>query len=101
MAGRISGSRLILVGIGVNAVLTAATTFLLTRAEIHDASRAMLWMTGSVYASDWSDVRVLAASLAVLAPVGAVLDVVPEGAPAGRRHRPVAGDAGGARPGWP
>jgi len=71
--GRISGSRLILVGIGVNAVLTAATTFLLTRAEIHDASRAMLWMTGSVYASDWSDVRVLAASLAVLAPVGAVL----------------------------
>lgn len=71
--GRISGSRLILVGIGVNAVLTAATTFLLTRAEIHDASRAMLWMTGSVYASDWSDVRVLAASLAVLAPVGAAL----------------------------
>lgn len=71
--GKILGARLILVGIGVNSALTAVTTFLLTRAEINDASRAMLWMTGSVYASDWGDVRVLAVSLAMLLPVGAAL----------------------------
>lgn len=71
--GRIAGARLILVGIGVNSLLTAATTFLLTRAEIYDASRAMLWMTGSVYASDWGDVRLLGVALAVLVPVGLVL----------------------------
>lgn len=71
--GKISGARLILVGIGVNSVLSAATTFLLTRAEIYDASRAMLWMTGSVYASDWGDIRLLTAALAVLLPVGAAL----------------------------
>jgi len=71
--GRILGARLILVGIGVNAILSAVTTFLLTRAEINDASRAMHWMTGSVYATGWGDVRVLAVSLAVLVPAGAAL----------------------------
>lgn len=71
--GKIVGARLILVGIGVNSMLTAATTFLLTRAEIYDASRAMLWMTGSVYASDWGDIRVLGVALVVLLPVGAAL----------------------------
>lgn len=71
--GRISSARLILVGIGVNAMMTAATTFLLTRAQIYEASRAMLWMTGSVYASDWDDVRLLAAALALLLPAGVVL----------------------------
>ena len=71
--GGIAGARLILVGIGVNAMLSAATTFLLTRARINDASRAVLWMTGSVYASDWEDVRLLAASIAVLLPAAAAL----------------------------
>ncbi|MBO8142316.1 MAG: iron ABC transporter permease [Firmicutes bacterium] len=71
--GNIAGARLILVGIGVNAMLGAATTILLVRSEIHDASRIVLWMTGSVYGSDWNDVRVLAFALAVLAPVGVVL----------------------------
>ncbi|HEY8489859.1 MAG TPA: iron chelate uptake ABC transporter family permease subunit [Dehalococcoidia bacterium] len=67
--GRVSPPQLVLVGIGVNALLTACTTFLLLRAEIHEASRAVLWMTGSVYASDWGEVRRLAAALAVLGPV--------------------------------
>lgn len=71
--GHISGARLILVGMGMNAMLTATTTYLLTRAEINDASRAVLWMTGSVYGSDWADVRLLTISLAVLVPVGAAL----------------------------
>ena len=67
--GRMSPSRLVLVGIGVNAALTAGTTFLIVRAEINDASRAVLWLTGSVYSANWSDVIVLSAAAAILAPI--------------------------------
>jgi iron complex transport system permease protein len=68
--GNISGPRMILVGIGVNAFLTAGTTFMIVRVDIMDASRAILWTTGSVYASTWGDVRNLAIAVAVLLPVG-------------------------------
>ena len=67
--GRMSPSRLVLVGIGINAALTAGTTFLIVRAEINDASRAVLWLTGSVYSADWSDVIVLSVATAILAPI--------------------------------
>ena len=68
--GRMSAPRLVLVGVGLNAALTAGTTFLIVRAEFNDASRAVLWLTGSVYSSDWVDVRVLSGALAVLVPIG-------------------------------
>ncbi|MPZ99545.1 MAG: iron chelate uptake ABC transporter family permease subunit [Dehalococcoidia bacterium] len=71
--GGVSGNRLILVGIGVNAMCAAATTFLIVRFPIDDVSRAVLWTTGSVYASSWGDVALLGAGLAVLLPAGAVL----------------------------
>ncbi|ACZ39998.1 FecCD family ABC transporter permease [Sphaerobacter thermophilus] len=71
--GNIAGPRLILVGIGVNAILTALTTGLVVRANIYEASRALHWTTGSVYAATWGDVRVVAAVLAVLVPVGVAL----------------------------
>ena len=68
--GNISAPRLILVGIGMNAVFSAGVSFLIIRADINDASRAVLWQAGSVYASTWSDVRVLLISLALLVPAG-------------------------------
>ena len=71
--GRMSAQRMILVGVGVGAVLMAGTTFLVVRAEINEAARAILWLTGSVYSSDWGEVRVLAAAMAVLVPAGLVL----------------------------
>lgn len=71
--GHSSGARLILVGIGVNALLSAGTTLLFVRANIMDASRAVLWTTGSVYASTWGDVRVLAIALVILLPAGIIL----------------------------
>ena len=71
--GHISAPRLILVGVGMNAALTAGMTFLIVRAEIYDASRSVQWLTGSVYSSDWGDVRNLAVALAVLAPVALAL----------------------------
>ncbi len=68
--GNISAARLILVGIGMNAVFSAGTSLLIIRADINDASRAVLWQAGSVYASTWSDVRVLLTTLIILVPSG-------------------------------
>jgi iron complex transport system permease protein len=66
--GGIAGNRLVLVGIGVGAILTAATTFLLVRYPLERIISAQVWMSGSVYGSDWEDVRVLLVGLLVLAP---------------------------------
>jgi iron complex transport system permease protein len=67
--GHISGTRLVLVGIGFNAMLAAGTTFLIVRYPIERVSSAVLWMAGTVYGADWADVRVLTVALAVLAPL--------------------------------
>lgn len=71
--GRISAGRLVLVGIGINALLGALTSLLVIRASLSDAQRAVLWMTGSVYGSSWGDVRLLVITLTALLPVGALL----------------------------
>ena len=57
----------------MNAALSAGITFLIVRAEINDASRSVQWLTGSVYSSDWGDVRTLAAAIALLTPIGMAL----------------------------
>ncbi|MEV6966127.1 iron chelate uptake ABC transporter family permease subunit [Hamadaea sp. NPDC051192] len=63
------GSHLVLVGIGVAAVLTGVNGYLFTRAEITDASRAMLWLTGSLDGRGWEDALPLLAVLAVVVPI--------------------------------
>lgn len=62
------GHRLVLVGIGTAAILTGVNNYLLTRAELMEASRAMLWLTGSLDGRGWGDVWPLAAAMAVLVP---------------------------------
>ena len=52
----VEGFRLILVGIAINAMLTAAIGWLLISAEINDVSRAQLWLNGSLNGADWSTV---------------------------------------------
>jgi iron complex transport system permease protein len=64
----VSSYRLVLVGIGVAAVLNAITSYLLTRAEIFDAQRATVWLTGSLNGRSWDHVRPLAWAMAVLCP---------------------------------
>ncbi len=65
----ITGYRLILVGIGVTAVLSSLTSWLLTRAEIYDAARATVWLTGSLNGRGWEHVRPVGAALLILLPV--------------------------------
>jgi iron complex transport system permease protein len=70
--GRISGPRLVLVGIGIDALLDAGVMLLIVRSNIFDAARAYHWLAGSVYSVNWGDIRVLAVAVAVLAPLGMV-----------------------------
>ena len=60
--------RLVLVGIGVSAMLTAVTNYLMTRAEIFDAQRATVWLTGSLNGRGWEHVRPVAVAMALLVP---------------------------------
>jgi iron complex transport system permease protein len=69
----VTGYRLVLVGIGLTAVLGASTNYLFTRAEIFDAQRAMIWLTGSLNGRGWDHVRHMTIALAVLVPVAIAL----------------------------
>ena len=64
-----SALRLVLVGVGVSAMLAAATTFMLVFSPLSTTLSAYVWLTGSVYGADWAAVRALAAWLACLLPV--------------------------------
>ncbi|MFG3707008.1 FecCD family ABC transporter permease [Micromonospora sp. NPDC047670] len=65
----VHGFRLILVGIGTMAILTGVNGWLLTRAQLMDAARAVLWLTGSLDGRGWVNVVPLLSALAVLVPV--------------------------------
>ncbi|MGK5741013.1 FecCD family ABC transporter permease [Micromonospora sp. URMC 103] len=67
--GGVHGYRLVLVGIGVTAILTGVNGYLLTRAPLMDAARAVLWLTGSLDGRGWSEALPLLVVLGVLAPV--------------------------------
>ncbi|MFB4315546.1 FecCD family ABC transporter permease [Actinomadura sp. 21ATH] len=63
------GTRLVLVGIGIAAILTGVNGYLLTQAQITEAARAVLWLTGSLDGRDFGDAFPLAIALAVLVPL--------------------------------
>ncbi|MFD9456190.1 FecCD family ABC transporter permease [Streptomyces sp. NPDC059985] len=65
----IQGYRLVLVGIGSSAVLVAVIQYLMTKAQVVEATRAMVWLTGSLAGRDWAQVWPLLATCAVLFPV--------------------------------
>ncbi|AZM52468.1 hypothetical protein DMA15_07505 [Streptomyces sp. WAC 01529] len=65
----VHGYRLVLVGIGVSAFITAVNSYLLTKADFVDAARAVVWMTGSLNGRDWDQVWPLLALCAVLVPL--------------------------------
>ncbi|MCF2532082.1 FecCD family ABC transporter permease [Yinghuangia soli] len=64
----VHGFRLVLTGIGVTAILTGVNGYLMTRAKLVEAQRALLWMTGNLDGRDWADVMPLAVAMAVLVP---------------------------------
>jgi iron complex transport system permease protein len=65
----VHGYRLVLVGIGVSAIVTAVNGYLLTRSTITEAAQAVVWMTGSLSGRDWAQVWPLLWLCAVLVPI--------------------------------
>ncbi|MBH5319224.1 iron ABC transporter permease [Paenibacillus sp. GSMTC-2017] len=57
--GGVSSNRLVLVGIGVAAILSAITSYLLIFSPIYSATAAYIWLTGTVYATTWTNVITL------------------------------------------
>ncbi|TDV42228.1 FecCD family ABC transporter permease [Actinophytocola oryzae] len=68
-----TGYRFILVGVGVAAMCTSITDFLMTKAQVFEAQRAMGWLVGSLNDREWSQVQPLMVALVVCTPVAVVL----------------------------
>lgn len=71
--GGISPNRLILAGIGIGAMLQAGISFLTVRYPVEKVRPAVVWQMGSIYGSDWGDVKIMGGVLLVVAPVAIAL----------------------------
>lgn len=67
--GGVAGTRLILVGIGIAAMMDSVTNYLLDRAAQWDLQEAMRWLTGSLNGSSWQEVIPVVIALVVIGPV--------------------------------
>ncbi|MGW0520681.1 FecCD family ABC transporter permease [Crossiella sp. NPDC003009] len=65
----VHGSRLVLVGVGVNAILIAVNSYLISRASLRDATAAQAWLTGSLNSRGWEHVLPVTVALALLLPI--------------------------------
>lgn len=61
--------RLILIGIGIESVVAALTTMMLLFGDIDQVQQAYVWLTGSVYGSNWKHVEALSGWLIVFLPI--------------------------------
>ena len=64
-----AGTRLILIGIGVAAMLDSLVSYVLSRAASWDLQMAMQWLTGSLNGATWSGVAPVVIASVVLVPV--------------------------------
>ncbi len=67
--GGVAGFRLVLVGIGVGAVLSAVNSLLVVKAPLEAAQTASQWLAGSLNSTLWPEVRAVGIALIVLAPI--------------------------------
>ncbi|MCS5722129.1 iron chelate uptake ABC transporter family permease subunit [Herbiconiux sp. CPCC 203407] len=65
----VAGTRLILIGIGMAAMLNSITAYVLSQAAQWDLQEAERWLTGSLNGTSWSQVVPVVVALAVLTPV--------------------------------
>lgn len=68
----LQGFRLVLVGIGVASMLTSGISYLLTRADVHEAMSAAVWLTGSLANRNALHVGVIGVTLLFVVPALAV-----------------------------
>ena len=65
----VAGTRLILIGIGIAAMLESVISYLLSRAGQWDLQEAMRWLAGSLNGVSWDQVVPTAIALAILGPL--------------------------------
>ncbi|ALG08542.1 FecCD family ABC transporter permease [Kibdelosporangium phytohabitans] len=65
--------RLVLAGIGIAALLAAVNRYLLISADLNEAYRAAVWLTGSLLDRTWDHVTIATVAAAVLIPAAFVL----------------------------
>ena len=65
--------RLVLIGIGISAILKSGVTFLLVYSDTYIASKAYIWLTGSLYATTWNDLTSLSMWLLIPLPILIIL----------------------------
>ena len=64
----VAGTRLVLIGIGMAAMLHSATFYVLSRATEWDRAEATRWISGSLNGSQWKDVVPVLLAMVVLVP---------------------------------
>lgn len=67
--GNSSPIRLILIGIGLGAIASACTTFMIVFGDIYEVSQALVWLTGSVYGRSWDEIVSFLPWLVVFVPI--------------------------------
>lgn len=67
--GGVAGTRLVLIGIGIAAMLNSVTAYVLDEAAEWDLAEAMRWLTGSLNGSRWSAALPVIVAMAVLVPL--------------------------------
>ncbi|MED4954927.1 iron ABC transporter permease [Paenibacillus macerans] len=61
--------RLVLIGIGISAITSAGTTFMLIISPFYTAGQAYIWLTGSVYGASWADVYTIIPVILLVVPL--------------------------------
>lgn len=64
----VSPRRMILIGIGMGALLSAARTVMMTQSSIDKTSAAQVWLSGSLNTANWQQVQILAVWYLLLLP---------------------------------
>ena len=67
--GGLSGYRFVLVGVGVSSFMLAVVDYLMTRADVYEASAALVWLTGSLNGSSAAQLYPLTLACLVLVPL--------------------------------
>ena len=70
--GGLTGIRFVLVGIGLASIVSGLLGWLITRAEVREASEALVWMVGGIASTGWSELATSGGALVVLLAATAI-----------------------------
>ncbi|MFS0783266.1 FecCD family ABC transporter permease [Bacillus sp. 1P06AnD] len=67
--GKVAPTRMLLVGIGINAAFSSGITIFQLRMEPTDFTRTLVWLSGSIWGSTWTFVLALLPWILILIPI--------------------------------